>query len=79
MVSAAEVRGGWLSAVEPGEFHGLSNCRRNRTHLVGFGTLLHHVVKHLQQLSDVFLAVDVKVLNDLLVGFMDVEVGRSGF
>ena len=36
-------------------------------------------MQHLQQLSGVVPAIDIEVLNDLLVGFMDIEVRRARF
>ena len=77
--------GGWLgtgwgqktsegSTVEACQLHGLCNRCCDGTHLIGFCALLHDPMQHLEQLGCVLLAVDVEVLNDLLVGFMDVEV-----
>lgn len=62
------------SAAEACELHGLSNGCSDCSHLVGLCSLLHHAMQHLQQLGGVLLTIDIEVLNDLLVGFMDIEV-----
>ena len=62
------------STIQSSQLHGLSHSSCNRSHLIGLGTLVHHTVQYLEQLGGVFLAINIKVLNDLLVGLMDVEV-----
>ena len=62
------------SAVEPCQLHGLGNRCGDRTHLVCLCAFLHHPMQNLQQLSGVVPVNVVEVLNDLLIGFMDLEV-----
>ena len=53
---------------------GLGNRCGDRTHWVGLYAFLHHPMQNLQQLSGVVPVNVVEVLNDLLIGFMDLEV-----
>ena len=61
------------------QLHGLGNRCGDRTHLVGLCAFLHHPMQNLQQLSGVVPAIDIEVLNDLLIGLMDVKVRGARF
>ena len=63
--------------VQPSQLHGLCHGCCDSAHLIGLGAFLHDPMQHLQQLCGVFLSVDIEVLNNLLVGFMDVVIRRA--
>ena len=63
--------------VEASQLHGLGYGGGYRTHLVGLSPFLHYSVQNLQELSCVFLSVDLEGINDQPVRFLDVEVGAA--